>query len=126
MEKQNNNEYGHTDPDFIDQNTLVDGNNIQNEDPYRQQASTEHTPEFGESDPDYIDQNTLVDPDNYAREENPYHHQEEFIKELDNTSVELENNQNVRSENDPGEEPITNDDDDVINNEDEEANEDKD
>jgi hypothetical protein len=126
MEKQNNNEYGQTDPDFIDQNTLVDGNKIQSEDYFKQKANTEDLPEFGENDPDYIDQNTLVDPDNYAREDDPYRYQEEFIKEIENTPTPSEDNQNIRSENTPGEEPITNDDDDVINNEDEEeTNEDK-
>ncbi|MEO6176924.1 MAG: hypothetical protein ABIP27_17355 [Flavobacterium circumlabens] len=128
MEKQNNNEYGQTDPDFIDQNTLVDGNNIQSENPFKAQAHTEPTPEFGESDPDYIDQNTLVDPDNYAREEDPYQNEPEFIKELENEHTEFENTENVTAENVPGEESITNDDDDVINNEDEEeeSEEDKD
>ena len=80
MEKQNNLEYGQTDPDFIDQNTLVDGNNILNEDQLHQIVQKEDTPEFGDTDPDYIDQNTLVDNDNYARDEDPYEYKEEFKK----------------------------------------------
>ncbi|RUT69617.1 hypothetical protein D0817_15725 [Flavobacterium cupreum] len=120
MEKQNSNEYGHTDPDFIDQNTLVDGNTIENEDQFRHKTNTEQLPEFGESDPDYIDQNTPVDPDNYAKDEDPYQYQEEFIKEMEITPTESQNHSDVRSENDPDDESITNDDDDVINNEDEE------
>lgn len=78
MEKQNNPEYGQTDPDFIDQNTLVDGNNILNDDQLHQTVQKENTPEFGESDPDYIDQSTLVDNDNYARDEDPYQYKDEF------------------------------------------------
>ena len=120
MEKQNSNEYGQTDPDFIDQNTLVDGNTIESEDQFKHKTNTEDLPQLGESDPDYIDQNTLVDPDNYARDEDPYQYEEGFIKEIENTAPEFENHPNVTAENVPGEEPITNDDDDVINNEDEE------
>jgi len=99
MEKQNNNEYGQTDPDFIDQNTLVDGHNIQNEDQYKHKTTTEHTPEFGELDPDYIDQNTVVDHDNYARDEDPYHYQEGYIEDLKNLGSDFENNKNTASEN---------------------------
>jgi hypothetical protein len=84
MEKQNNHQYGQTDPDFIDQNTLVDGNNILNEDQLHQTVQKEDISEFGESDPDYIDQNTLVDNDNYARDEDPYQYKEEFIEDLKN------------------------------------------
>ncbi|KQB42688.1 hypothetical protein [Flavobacterium aquidurense] len=98
MEKQNNNEYGHTDPDFIDQNTLVDGNNIQSEDQYTHKAPTEQTTEFGESDPDYIDQNTLVDTDNYARDEDPYQYKEGYIEDLKNLGNDFENNSNSSSE----------------------------
>lgn len=82
MEKQNSNEYGKTDPDFIDQNTLVGGDQIQSEDQYQNEVKKEDLPEFGESDPDYIEQNTLVDNDNYAREEDPYKYKEEFIEDF--------------------------------------------
>lgn len=41
MEKQSNFEYGHTDPDFIDQNTLVDGT-YSNEDQYKKDLKKEN------------------------------------------------------------------------------------
>jgi len=97
MEKQNSNEYGQTDPDFIDQNTLVDGNNIQSDDQYKRTITTEPIPEFVEGDPDYIDQETLVDHDNYARDEDPYRYEEKFKEDL-NTEIDLENISNVKSE----------------------------
>lgn len=96
MEKQNSNEYGQTDPDFIDQNTLVDGNNIQSDDLYKR-TTIESVPEFLESDPDYIDQETPVDHDNYARDEDPYRYEEKFTEDL-NTEIDLENNTSVKSE----------------------------
>jgi len=99
MEKHNNNEYGQTDPDFIDQNTLVDGNPILSDDMYKHTASTEHTPEFGESDPDYIEQNTLVDHDNYARDEDPYQNQANYIEDLKHPGSDFEIYQNTKSEN---------------------------
>lgn len=98
MENQNNHEYGQTDPDFIDQNTLVDGSNIENEDPYQQELHKDNKTEFGESDPDYIDQNTLVDTDNYARDEDPYQYQEEFIEDLKHPDNDFDTN-NIKSEN---------------------------
>ena len=97
MEKQNSNEYGQTDPDFIDQNTLVDGNSIQSDDQYKRTITTEPIPEFVEGDPDYIDQETLVDHDNYARDEDPYRYEEKFKEDL-NTEIDLENISNVKSE----------------------------
>lgn len=108
MEKQNNNEYGQTDPDFIDQNTLVDGNNILNEDQYKHTTNTEHTAEFGESDPDYIDQDTLVDHDNYARDEDPYDYQEGYIEDLKNLESDNGNSKNTASENILNQEKTTN------------------
>lgn len=96
MEKQNSNEYGQTDPDFIDQNTLVDGNNIQSDD-LNKRTTIESVPEFLESDPDYIDQETPVDHDNYARDEDPYRYEEKFTEDL-NTEIDLENNTSVKSE----------------------------
>lgn len=82
MEKQNSNEYGQTDPDFIDQNTLVDGNKVESEDQFKKTTTTEPLAEFVESDPDYIDQETLVDHDNYARDEDPYSYEEKFKEDL--------------------------------------------
>lgn len=101
MEKQNNHKYGQTDPDFIDQNTLVDGSNILNEDQYLKKVpeKNETIPEFGESDPDYIDQETLVDNDNYAKEEDPYQYKKEFIEEFKNSEPGYENNGTIKSEN---------------------------
>lgn len=101
MENQNNNEYGQTDPDFIDQNTLVDGSDIQNETNSQTVSNKENKTEFGESDPDYIDQNTLVDNDNYARDEDPYQYQEEFIEDLKHPENDFETNktQSEKQEN---------------------------
>lgn len=107
MEKQNNNEYGQTDPDFIDQNTLVDGSDIQNQTHSQPVPNKENKTEFGESDPDYIDQNTLVDNDNYARDEDPYQYQEEFIEDLKHPKSDFETNRNKNSENIPNEEKTT-------------------
>jgi len=108
MEKQNNHEYGQTDPDIIDQNTLVDGNDIQSENPSQQDLNKESKTEFGESDPDYIDQNTLVDNDNYARDEDPYQYQEEFIEDLKHPKSDFETNKDHKSENILNEEKIKN------------------
>jgi hypothetical protein len=108
MEKQNNNEYGQTDPDFIDQNTLVDGNDILNENHSQQDLNKESKTEFGESDPDFIDQNTLVDNDNYARDEDPYQYQEEFIEDFKHPANDFEINKNSNSENIPNEETSMN------------------
>ena len=108
MEKQSNNEYGQTDPDFIDQNTLVDGNDIQNENHSQQDLNKESKTEFGESDPDFTDQNTLVDNDNYARDEDPYQYQEEFIEDFKHPENDFEINKNSNSENIPNEEKTTN------------------
>ena len=108
MEKQNNNEYGQTDPDFIDQNTLVDGNDILNENHSQKDLIKESKTEFGESDPDYIDQNTLVDNDNYARDEDPYQYQEEFIEDLKHPKSDFDTNKNQTSENILNEEKIKN------------------
>jgi len=103
MENQNTNEYGQTDPDFIDQNTLVDGNDILNEKPQPKEVAKESKTEFGESDPDFIDQNTLVDNDNYARDEDPYQYQEEFIEDLKHPDNHFESDPNVKSEKDKDE-----------------------
>lgn len=103
MEKQNNNEYGQTNPDFIDQNTLVDGNHILNDEQHPKEVAKENKIEFGESDPDYIDQNTRVDNDNYARDEDPYQYQEEFIEDLKHPENHFESDPNVKSENDKDE-----------------------
>lgn len=98
MENQNNHEYGTTDPDYIDQNTLIDGNNIENEKPHKQTLDKDQRTEFGESDPDYIDQNTLVENDNYARDEDPYQYQEEFVEDLKHPENDYEINKNNKSE----------------------------
>jgi hypothetical protein len=102
MEKQINHDYGQTDPDFIDQNTLIDGNHIENENQFHNPLHTENKSEFGESDPDYLEQNTLVDHDNYARDEDPYESKGEFIEQFKNP----ENDSNV--ENSSDQEEITN------------------
>jgi hypothetical protein len=99
MEKQNNHEYGQTDPDFIDQNTLVDGSSIQNDDTFQPELNKEQKTEFGESDPDHIEQNTLVDTDNYARDEDPYQYQEEFVEDFKHPENDFENIKNSQSEN---------------------------
>lgn len=99
MEKKSNFEYGQTDPDFIDQNTLIDGSTIQDNNQNPQELNKEQTTEFGESDPDYIDQNTLVDNDNYARDEDPYQYQEEFVEDLSHPENDFEKNKNSKPEN---------------------------
>ena len=98
MKNENHHEYGQTDPDYIDQNTLVDGNLIQDEDSFKKDSSVESKTEFGESDPDFIDQNTLVDNDNYARDEDPYQYQEEFIEDLKHPENDFEIN-NSKTDN---------------------------
>lgn len=120
MEKQNNHEYGQTDPDYIDQNTLIDGSYIRNEEQFQKKPTTDDTLEFVESDPDSIEQNTLVDNDNYARDEDPYQYQEEFIEEFKNP----ESSKNVESENTLNQEEIANKQDATSN--DEKENEDND
>lgn len=115
MKKQNNHEYGQTDPDFIDQNTLVDSSQIQSEDQYQHEVKKEHTPEFGESDPDYIDQNTLVDNDNYARNEDPYQYQEEFIEDLKHPENDFQSNKNSNQEQKLDQEQIINKNDEITN-----------
>lgn len=90
MENQDKNEYGQTNPDIIDQNTLIDGTNLHEEEVQKQQL-TNNENEFGESDPDHIDQNTLVDNDNSARDEDPYQYQEEFVEDLDHPENDFEN-----------------------------------
>ena len=117
MENQNNHDYGQFDPDYIDQNTLVDGTRS-NEYQYKQDVKKHENPEFGESDPDYIDQQTLVDNDNYARDEDPYQYQEEFVEDLTHPEQDFENNSNVKSDNDPNGEPILNDEEQITNDED--------
>lgn len=92
MENQNNNLYGQTDPDFIDQNTPVDGSEFQNENHFQKDLNKESKTEFGESDPDFIDQNTIIDNDNYARDEDPYQYQEEFIEDLKHPENDFETN----------------------------------
>lgn len=108
MEKPINHEYGQTDPDIIDQNTLIDGNDVQSENLSPEDINKESRTEFGESDPDYIDQNTIVDNDNYARDEDPYQYQEEFIEDLKHPKSDFETNKNQKSDNIPNEEQITN------------------
>ena len=93
MENQNNNEYGQTDPDFIDQNTLVDGSDIQNETHSQPVSNKENKTEFGESDPDYIDQNTLVD--NKTKSEN---HDQVVNKNDEITNTEKNNDLNKDNE----------------------------
>lgn len=113
MEKQNNFEYGQTDPDFIDQNTLVDGN--QADEKYQQEFKPRSNSEFGESDPDIMEQNTLIDNDNYARDEDPYQYQEEFIEDLSQAVNDFKENETFRAENIPNEERIVNEDNLVTN-----------
>ncbi|WP_276381236.1 hypothetical protein [Flavobacterium sp. H4147] len=114
MEKQHNHEYGQFDPDYIDQNTLVDGT-YSNEDQFKQDVKKHDNREFGESDPDYIDQNTIIDNDNYARDEDPYQYQEEFIEDPHHPQGDFETNTNVRSENIPNQERVVNEDDAITN-----------
>ena len=110
MEKQNNHQYGQTDPDFIEQNTLVDGNNILNEDQLHQTVQKEHKPEFGESDPDYIEQNVPVDNDNYARDEDPYEYEQQFIEDLKNPENDFQSNKKIKSEKTDHEQIVNKDD----------------
>ncbi len=114
MEKQHNHDYGQFDPDYIDQNTLADGT-YTNEDQFKQVLKKHDNREFGESDPDYYEQNTLIDNDNYARDEDPYQYQEEFIEDPKHPQVDLESNSNIRSENIPNQERIINEDDAITN-----------
>ena len=113
-----NNEYGQTDPDFIDQNTLVDGNVIQTEDELKKQAPKEERTEFGESDPDYIEQNTPVDHDNYAKDEDPYQYQEEFIEDLKHPENDFESTSTNKLKDEEAKEKIAKNDE-SANNEDE-------
>ena len=99
MEKQNNHEFGTTDPDFIDQNTLVGGDKIQSDDQYQHEVKKVDIPEFGESDPDYIEQNTLVDNDNYARDEDPFEYQEGFIEDFKHPENNFQINRDSNQEN---------------------------
>ncbi|MDP5202105.1 hypothetical protein [Flavobacterium sp. DG2-3] len=119
MEKQHNHDYGQFDPDYIDQNTLVDGT-YSNEDEFKQVLKKDENREFGESDPDYYEQNTLVDNDNYARDEDPYQYQEEFIEDSSHPKGDFEPNTNIRSENIPNEERVVNEDDAITNDDTEE------
>ncbi|KAF2507270.1 hypothetical protein [Flavobacterium foetidum] len=114
MKNPNNQDYGQFDPDFIDQNTLIDGTNSY-EDQYKQDLQTQDDREFGESDPDYIDQNTLIDNDNYARDEDPYQYQEEFIEDPQHPQGDFEKNATIRSENIPNQERVVNEDDAITN-----------
>lgn len=124
MEKQSNHEYGQTDPDFIDQNTLIDGNQIHKDDQFHKESKKENQQEFGESDPDYVDQNTPVDNDNYARDEDPYQYQEEFIEDLKHPKNDFETNEKVGSKNIQNQEQVANKDD-TINGEKDLPNSDK-
>lgn len=114
MEKQHNHDYGQFDPDYIDQNTLVDGTHS-NEDQFKQALKKHDNREFGESDPDYYEQNTLIDNDNYARDEDPYQYQEEFIEDPKHPQGDFEPKTNIRSENIPNQERIINEDDAITN-----------
>lgn len=98
MEKQSNQEYGQTDPDFIDQNTLVDGSNIHSDDTFKPQLNKEQNAEFGATDPDHIEQNTAIDTDNYAKDEDPYQYKQEFIEDFKNPENDLEKNKNSQSD----------------------------
>ncbi|WPO78389.1 hypothetical protein [Flavobacterium sp. KACC 22761] len=113
MEKYRNSDYNQHDPDFIEQNIIVNGSF--NEDEFKQDLKEHNNREFGESDPDYIDQNTLVDNDNYARDEDPYQYQEEFIGDPQHPATDFESNTNIRSENIPNQERIVNEDDAITN-----------
>ena len=114
MEKQHNHDYGQFDPDYIEQNTLVDGS-YSNEDEFKQVLKKNDNREFGESDPDYYEQNTLIDNDNYARDEDPYQYQEEFVEDPSHPKGDFEPNTTIRSENIPNEERIINEDDAITN-----------
>lgn len=114
MEKKQNHDYGQFDPDYIEQNTLVDGT-YSNEDEFKQVLKKHDNREFGESDPDYYEQNTLIDNDNYARDEDPYQYQEEFIEDPKHPQGDFEVNTNIRSENIPNQERVVNEDDAITN-----------
>ncbi|KAF2327690.1 hypothetical protein [Flavobacterium daemonense] len=114
MKTDHNFDYHQNDPDYIEQNILVDGTSV--EDQYKQDLKAEDNYEFGESDPDYLDQNTPVDPDNYAREENPYQYQEEFIGDSQHFVADFEDT-SLRLENIPNQERIVNEDDAITNDE---------
>lgn len=54
MEKYNNENYGQTDPDFIDQETLIDNDNYKKEeDPYEQQYNGEFIGDVNHETNDY-------------------------------------------------------------------------
>jgi len=112
MEKQHNHDYGQFDPDYIEQNTLVDGT-YSNEDEFKQVLKKHGNREFGESDPDYYEQNTPVDNDNYARDEDPHQYQEEFIEDPSHPQGDSE--MNIKAENIPNQERIINEDDAITN-----------
>ncbi|TDO99143.1 hypothetical protein [Flavobacterium sp. 245] len=112
MKNEHNLDNYQNDPDYIDQNILVDGTS--NEDQFKQDLKPQDHYEFGESDPDYIDQNTLVDNDNYARDEDPYQYQEEFIGDPQHHVADYESN-TIRAENIPNQERIVNEDDAITN-----------
>lgn len=114
MKNSINEDYGHFDPDFIDQNTLIDGT-YSVEDEYKQELKKSNQKEFGESDPDHYEQNTLIDNDNYARDEDPYQYQEEFIEDPKHPHGDFEPNTTIRSENIPNQERIINEDDAITN-----------
>ena len=99
MEKRINHDYGQTDPDFIDQNTLIDGNHVEENEHLKSESEKEGPLEFGESDPDYVDQNTPVDNDNYAKDEDPYQYQEEFIEDIEHPKNDFESTDNLKSNN---------------------------
>lgn len=112
MEKQKNHDYGQFDPDYIDQNTLVDGT-YSVEDEYKQELKRDNV-EFGQSDPDVYEQNTPVDNDNYALAEDPYKYQEEYIGNNDFIE-DASDKEIVKAENIPNEERIINEDDAITN-----------
>lgn len=114
MEKRHEHDYGQFDPDHIDQNTLVDGT-YSVEDEYKQELKKHNNKEFGESDPDYYEQKTLIDNDNYARYEDPYQYQEEFVEDLSHPKQDFEKHSNVRAENIPNQERVINEDDAITN-----------
>jgi hypothetical protein len=113
MKTEQNLDNYQNDPDYIDQNILVDGTSI--EDQFKQDLKNPDHHEFGESDPDYIEQNTLVDNDNYARDEDPYQYQEEFIGDSQHHITDFEKNTSIRAENIPNQERIVNEDDAITN-----------
>ncbi|MTH16106.1 hypothetical protein [Flavobacterium sp. LC2016-01] len=113
MKNEQNLDNYQNDPDYIDQNILVDGTS--NEDQFKQDIRLQKNREFGESDPDYIEQNTLVDNDNYARDEDPYQYQEEFIEDQKYPVGDFERKESVRFENIPNQERIINEDDAITN-----------